>query len=761
MDRQTTVKPHQLCDRCAVIVGIYTKDEFWAKEPQDYDVPSHPSTELPNPVPESRCESRKLRYHDSLLHLHQASIDGCHLCSLFVGSLKKQSTPCFTSGTIYMKFGVRHQEADLDGCQSTVLSLEVTEVATEVYASVIMHRHRCIGTKVACKAGLDAGCDIPGEAETDWSISVELPDVYEMLKSWLQRCISLHEMCRYGLSIKPPLRVLDLCPYPESTDIRLVHTDEVEVESYVTLSYRWGQSLPHHVLRKDNYDRLRTQIQVHSLPRTIREAIDVCRGMAVRYLWVDALCIIQEDGEDFANEVANMGSIFAGSLFTVAATDSRSSDSSLFGRFWPLENRSCVFGGSTDVRWVIEPFYPYRNRHRWDLSEMNLSSRGWVFQERLLSPRTIHYVGNGIIWECREQLFCRECGVMNRIPGKIDPLYARFEAPWYDGKRGLLGIYQGWKQTEHQLRLRTVWAYLLYYYSKTELTSVDDRLSALAGIVQFVRSDASYGLWIDFFIEELRWYTVYNAGNAGFYHEIRSRSPSWSWVSIRGVIQNIGQRFDKDDREDYMLQHQKDYQTLISAKVTRYPPVTPFELISVLYHQLPQPVSFKICGKIRACHLMPYWRVWTMDWRLFPVTPFTNVSDLQRAWGAHRSNDEDEIDRLTHQNELTSTGVSKLDYYPDTHPEYRLIFYCLLLKRELRGRVLTDSGLVLQQVSFKNRLYKRLGYFEEASGDVWPCLSPTEHAIETTVEVDVSQLTSQLTIFGEEGAGIEAEIEIV
>lgn len=165
---------------------------------------------------------------------------------------------------------------------------------------------------MARNAGPDLRCEVPSEVKADWDIAMKSPAVYEMLKSWLQRCISRHEMRRHDLSIRPPVRVLDLFSYPQSTDIRLVHTDEVEVESYTTLSYRWCDSLRHHVLKKDNYDRLRTQMQVHSLPKTIREATAVCRGMAVRYLWVDALCNIQEDGEDFTKKVANMGSIFAG-----------------------------------------------------------------------------------------------------------------------------------------------------------------------------------------------------------------------------------------------------------------------------------------------------------------------------------------------------------------------------------------------------------------------------------------------------------------
>ncbi|KAF1349442.1 HET-domain-containing protein, partial [Lizonia empirigonia] len=291
-----------------------------------------------------------------------------------------------------------------------------------------------------------------------------------MLLTWIEQCIHQHELCHVKLSDTQPARLLDLNPFPASKDIRLVHTRDTDVEAYATLSYCWGSMNPL-VLKKENYELLKSQIQLEDLPRTVQEAIEVCRALSMRYLWVDALCIIQEGGEDFAREVANMGAIYAGSLFTVAAAD------------------------STDA----EDYFT----HVHDSKQTLLSRRGWVLQEQMMSPRTIHFTSEEIVWECREQKFCKVCRHGNN------------ETEWYSRKKGV-----------------DLSANMPSRKSGTELTNIDDRLSALAGIAQFAHEElhykASYGLWLDSFIEELSWFT-WNPDTR--FEEISGQTPSWSWVS--------------------------------------------------------------------------------------------------------------------------------------------------------------------------------------------------------------------------------------
>ena len=95
---------------------------------------------------------------------------------------------------------------------------------------------------------------------------------------------------------------------------------EVGDQHYATLSYSWGRNQTI-TLGKDTYDTFRSSIDQTTLPKTIQEAIYIARGLDIRYLWVDALCVIQGDEEDFAQEISCMGSFYAGSLDTIAAAD--------------------------------------------------------------------------------------------------------------------------------------------------------------------------------------------------------------------------------------------------------------------------------------------------------------------------------------------------------------------------------------------------------------------------------------------------------
>lgn len=121
---------------------------------------------------------------------------------------------------------------------------------------------------------------------------------------------------------------------------------------------------------------------------------------------MDALCTIQGDKDDFVKEISRMGSIHAGSHGTIAAADSEDSGSGCFRNFLPLHREACrVWEGEKEAIWFAAKWNPCHE-------EQNaLDSRSWVYQERLMSPRTAHFCRNDIIWECREQRLCERCSI--------------------------------------------------------------------------------------------------------------------------------------------------------------------------------------------------------------------------------------------------------------------------------------------------------------------------------------------------------------
>lgn len=93
-----------------------------------------------------------------------------------------------------------------------------------------------------------------------------------------------------------PTRLLDVT----ERDVKLVETsdmDKSERHEWCALSYVWGGDVP---LKTTKATQLahKKRIPLDTLPQTMKDTVYVCRGMGIRYLWIDALCIIQDDQED-------------------------------------------------------------------------------------------------------------------------------------------------------------------------------------------------------------------------------------------------------------------------------------------------------------------------------------------------------------------------------------------------------------------------------------------------------------------------------
>ncbi|PVH93016.1 HET-domain-containing protein, partial [Periconia macrospinosa] len=351
------------------------------------------------------------------------------------------------------------------------------------------------------------------------------------MKLWLQHCITNHESCRRSLDDVGPTRLLDLNAFSSDQDIRLVHVENIGKQAYATLSYSWGESVCVK-LKTNTHKAFSSRIVLKSLPRTVQDAVKVCRHLSIQYLWVDALCIIQEDGEDFAREISNMGSIYAGSLVTVAAGDSTDCESGLFRRRSPLYQEECVLiHGDEAITFCRErrPAQPFT--HHPEICVCKLSKRGWVYQERMMSPRTIYFTRNEVVWECRERACCHNCTL--EVPQTT---------PSNDGldlKKTFITLHQDLRSHRPEVDILKIWCDILGGYTHVLFSNADDRLSALAGISQLVykkyQYQASYGIWMETILDGLLWYVKCNGpgwGNA----EVLDLAPSWSWVSNREAV---------------------------------------------------------------------------------------------------------------------------------------------------------------------------------------------------------------------------------
>lgn len=251
---------------------------------------------------------------------------------------------------------------------------------------------------------------------------------YGKIERWIQICLQTHVDCRRTISgVKVndrasglPRRVIDLGLSPEKVTPKLLETKKTQRGRYVALSYCWGGTSPVKTTR-DTYAALkRDGVPLEKLPRTIQDAIAVTRRLGVRYLWVDSLCIVQDDTEDWLRESVNMGRIYQLAFLTIAATGAHESSEGCFLPRGLDEAQSpaesllktcitlpCLVGGTNlgDMYVGLPAGFPNKDASHAFSHELRSGRwyrRGWVLQERLLSRRIVHFGKHQIFWECNE-----------------------------------------------------------------------------------------------------------------------------------------------------------------------------------------------------------------------------------------------------------------------------------------------------------------------------------------------------------------------
>jgi hypothetical protein len=231
----------------------------------------------------------------------------------------------------------------------------------------------------------------------------QFPDSDEAIhraQRWLLECTEIHMKCSRSPTVLPK-RVLDLGP-SESHEMIVLYVTNGEVAPYVTLSYAWGKS-PALKTTTDNLHEHCAGIPFTAFPKTLRDAISLTKRLGFKYLWIDALCIIQEGHlGDWREQAALMAEIYTGSAFTISALSSSDCESGLFRK---LPDHGIRIGTYSYPDGNIGDIFAGRKAKILDLEAKALSRRGWTFQERLVSIASLHYTDEGMVWECASGMF--------------------------------------------------------------------------------------------------------------------------------------------------------------------------------------------------------------------------------------------------------------------------------------------------------------------------------------------------------------------
>lgn len=371
--------------------------------------------------------------------------------------------------------------------------------------------------------------------EDIYSSSFASEECFAQINSWIQRCVHDHvsSACSNSEPSVLPKRVLDLGGNDIASVVKLVETNG-ELEAYTTLSHRWGAS---HILSTTAAtlaDRL-AGIAFNTLPKTFQDAVTVTRKIGVRYLWIDSLCIVQDDIEDWEIESSKMGQIYTNSFLTIAAASASSGVQGFLNSREPFAGIKLKSaedaGGEPDI---IAQKQMIHSRGDRDPSEETtpLLTRGWALQEDILSRRLLTYYHDEMTWQCVSANTC-ECqgGQFNDnefTSIELKSLCLGFESDSVH----LLG-----KTGEQRSKYYRLWRDLISRYTQRDLTYAGDLLPALSGIAKAFSNTLNDqyfgGMWRGDLMRELVWAVDQDlliAGNGEL--AARYRAPSFSWSSI-------------------------------------------------------------------------------------------------------------------------------------------------------------------------------------------------------------------------------------
>lgn len=299
---------------------------------------------------------------------------------------------------------------------------------------------------------------------------------------------------------------------------RLVESER-EQKAYVALSYCWG-STPHVSTTSATYSKLLGHVPTAYLPKTCTDAIHIARALGYRYLWIDSLCIKQDDREEWYQEASRMGDIYQNAVFTISATNaSHVGFGCLNHRPESRTFKNRLRRAENDPNHIIvrEPnVHLTMTRSSRSEEDWPLNRRAWCTQERLLSTRVLHFGPGELLWECNTSAAC-ECGHMDNI-GTPKLRYGRSNLDRLTADERA----QAWDELT------------LLSYQNRSLTKETDRFPALSALAQQFQTDAlghyAAGLWSNYALSMLLWEVKAGQKSSKYV------APSWSWASIRGTL---------------------------------------------------------------------------------------------------------------------------------------------------------------------------------------------------------------------------------
>ncbi|CAG7562024.1 unnamed protein product [Fusarium equiseti] len=482
--------------------------------------------------------------------LEDSARQGCALCRVIYQSLIYDGGVSLQDTNAFIDIITKDSTIDpvSDESRLEILSVKVHQWngANSTYLSVLFNNG---GQKQA----FEAYRELVGQLQ-DPTSDEGMENIVCLTSRWIRNCRDSHRQCRHPDAQNNldwlPSRLVDVGTDDSTQPPRLFFPRKDQGSKnpeYVALSYAWGPVSNHSFkTTASNLQAMLESLPFSQLPKMIQDAIIFTRKLGFRYLWVDALCILQSEGpddmnhkEDWSREATRFGYYYQNATVTLSATGAKSSDEGLFlprpAQAFDLEpvilRRKLRTSETREIS--ILPKVPSWTS---EIKGAPLYERGWAIQERMLSTRVVHFANNMVLWECHERrateidhdglsLKDRDSGMVYEEVSDFMPVFRNLQ-----------------RQGKGASQVIREWYSFIEGYTSAKFTFAGDRLPALSGISaliqKYIPQRYGAGLWQSAIPEGLAWLKEVDStvNSSGTRADFQLKLPSWSWATSRGPV---------------------------------------------------------------------------------------------------------------------------------------------------------------------------------------------------------------------------------
>lgn len=368
-----------------------------------------------------------------------------------------------------------------------------------------------------------------------------------LMRQWVTNCKKWHSTTCGSLENAQKPNVNQF----RSGSIRLLDLEENRVIDasdplpYVCLSYVWGAN-PVYKTLKDNLDEIKrpgSLAQLHmSFAKSIRDAIAVTRMIGQRYIWIDSLCIVQDDDADKGEQISQMDQIYLHAELTIVVAGGDNADCGIDG-LAPgsrslVTNKATVY--SEDTTFVM--LLPELSRA---IAASTWNTRGWTYQEMLLSKRKLVFANDTVYFQCAgatwgEDYVAEHPDMVSCAPmQEIDLSYGWEEPNVRPSLQYTLNTHPGEAESSwFNEYVRTVTE-----YTSRELRFESDRVAAFGAVLSNIAHTCNVvfvqGMPEDMLLEALLWQPKSRPVRVSQTDPATALPlfPSWSWAGWTSAVE--------------------------------------------------------------------------------------------------------------------------------------------------------------------------------------------------------------------------------